>query len=258
MIGAGWGAFVVGSIVLLAPNLTQAPPAESPVEEALKAWVPCLHAEAKRVKASGVAAETAVEAAYGKCGTGDVALNNAVTALETERPFSKSDRITLIEGVRTKIRLQVMAGVTDLSPFSFRELVAGPNFDLNSPGFKKCDKNPTTIVCTELFDNVAGAPAITSYTIYNRKLAQFLMSTERSNLPAIITAFTQKYGKPCNSQIKQVQNRLGNTFESTELTWCFKTGKMVLSEIGPRITHSSAIYTDEVHGEPTSPVPVDF
>lgn len=252
------GAAVLGSIVFSMPLLAQTSSAESSMVEALRVWVPCLHAEAKRVKALGMDAEAAVDAAYAKCGAGEDELNNAVAAFEKDQPFPQSKRAALITGVRAKIRQQVMAGVTDLPPFSFRELVAGPNFDMNSPGFKECEKKPATIVCTELFDSVAGAPAITSYTIYNRRLAQFWISTERANFLTMISAFTQKYGKPCNSQIKEVQNRIGNSFKSTELTWCFKTGKMVASEIGPRITHSSFMYNDDANSAPTPPINVDF
>lgn len=258
MVSYWLGAVGLFIVAVRAPSLGQTPSTESSVEAALKVWVPCLHAGAKRAKTSGLPAEAAVEAAYKECGTGDVALNNAVTALETNKRFSEPERAELIQGVRLKIRQQVMAGVSDLPTFSFRELVAGPNFEMSSPEFKKCDKKPNTIVCTELFDRVAGVPAITSYTIYNRKLAQFWISTERDNLPTLLLAFTQKYGKPCKTDVKEVQNRLGNSFKSTELTWCFRTGKMVASEIGTKITQSSVIYNDEVNAEPAAPTPVDF
>jgi hypothetical protein len=69
----------------------------------------------------------------------------------------------------------------------------------------------------------------------------FMIVTERKNFPTLTAAFTAKYGAPCRKRNKIVQNGLGAEFESGEVTWCFKTGQMIASEIGPRITHSTVI-----------------
>ncbi len=253
--------FVLASIVagvFAAPGLSQNASSETPLEQALKPWVLCLNAEAKRLKDSGLTADVAVNGAYAKCGDGQTSLDKALTVLDKDKAFSAAEIKNFYGGARLTIRSQVLAGITGLPLFSFRELIAGHNFSMESPGFKKCQKSPTTVVCTELFDSVAGVPAITSYTIYNRKLSQFWISTDRGNLPTLLLAFNQKYGKPCDSKVKEVQNKMGNTFKSAEMTWCFATGKMIASEIGSRITQSSIIYTDDFNSTPSSPAKIDF
>lgn len=145
-----------------------------------------------------------------------------------------------------------------LQPFSFCELVTGRDFSMTSPGFKDCEKSADEVTCTTLFDEVAGVPAITSYTVYNRQLSTFWISTERDNLLPIVKAFREKYGPACRTTTKKVQNRAGASFDSTEMTWCFATGELQVSEIGARITHSSAIYTDTKNRRPGAKPQVDF
>lgn len=243
---------------VLAPAATaQAPATDPKVQAVLQPWITCLYAAAKEAKAVGGTPEEATMKASEACGDGEQAIATALGMIRaTEKP--STDPFITVEQARARVLAQVRASVIALPYFAFRELEAGRYFRMDSPGFKNCEKTSYAVTCTDLFDRVAGVPAITSYTIYERQLYQFWISTERDNLPTLLQAFTAKYGAPCNRGSKTVQNGLGAEFSSAEITWCFKSGKMVASEIGSRITHSSIIYTDEVNAPPAAPPNVDF
>lgn len=250
-------AAAIATLMLVPTATAQAPANDPKVVAVLQPWVTCLHAAAKEANTAGATPDEATLKASEVCGDGEQAITTAL-AMISAGAIPASDKDASVEQARERVLAQVRAGVTALPYFTFRELVAGRYFKMDSPGFKTCEKTSSTVTCTELFDRVAGVPAITNYTIYNRKLHKFWISTERENLPTLLQALITKYGAPCSRTSKTVQNRLGAEFNSAEITWCFKTGKMIASEIGPRITHSSIIYTDEVNAPPAAPPKVDF
>lgn len=230
-----------------------------PIADAMKGYHSCLIEKANEAVSEDIDGQLAIDQAFSSCSALEPELDRAVDLLDTnEKKFSTSERSALKNLVKDKFRAELQKTVGGLKPFEFRELMSGRNFDLNSPGFKKCKKSPKEIECTELFDRVASIPAITIYKIRGRQLSEFILSTDRENFASLVLAFREKYGSPCETSLRTVQNRIGNSFESAELVWCFQSGKMRVSEIGSRITHSIAIYKDDANRDIISAPNIDF
>jgi len=147
---------------------------------------------------------------------------------------------------------------TELPDFQFRDYIADRPISKESPGLKGCDKDGLEVSCSTLFDRVAGVPVISIISLYDYKLSSLTLSGERSGFVPLFNAFYQKYGEPCEVETKEKQNRIGNSFKSREFAWCFRTGKLRLAEIGPRITHFSAIYVDTKNRKPSAAPKIDF
>lgn len=135
------------------------------------------------------------------------------------------------------------------SNFTFRSMVAGISTEANEGGDCQQTKNPAELYCVEENIDVAGeAVERISSGYYQGRLVSVVGTMPIRSYFPIQQAFKQKYGEPCEE---------GKQGGGTRLVWCFKTGRMVLSEVGLSGRESSFVYAD--NWQPPKPAPkVDF
>jgi len=147
---------------------------------------------------------------------------------------------------------------TDLPNFEFRGITAGvPVDEKTTKGCKGRDDLEGYRSCVTLSDSLAGVGASTVVSYYNGKLSSVYLTSSQGNYRTIADAFKQKYGKPCDVRQEEWKSRGGVTIENTIVTWCFKSGRLQLNEVGGKLGEMSASYSDD--NEPPRPQPkVDF
>ena len=156
-----------------------------------------------------------------------------------------------------------------LAIFQFKGVTAGEATDLSSmvdcmpgdtDGEVSCSPKDETIagIGSRVTDNgQLSAPAV-RMGFYKNKLTHVSIFFGGVYFSTIEDAFTQKYGKPCGIAHPQWQSQAGATFDNTEVTWCFSTGKLTLSARGLEVDKGLAEYEDTAD-EPKSSAPkVDF
>lgn len=145
-----------------------------------------------------------------------------------------------------------------LPHFEFRGVVAGTPADENIVSrCRASDSVPGERSCITLADTVAGAAAATVVTYYNGRLSSVYLSSSQGNYTAIASAFKEKYGTPCDVREEEWKSRGGVKTENTVVTWCFKSGRLMLNEIGGKLGQMSALYSDE-NKPPKAKPTVDF
>jgi hypothetical protein len=150
-----------------------------------------------------------------------------------------------------------------LPAFSFKQAQAGETMDPSAVG--KCsptdDGVPEKLECRGSDPMVAGIHLLLapSYYFYNSRLTSmlFLYDNDGANFLTLLGAFRDKYGTPCNTAMEKWQNRAGSTFDNSTATWCFKTGKLKLEQIGPSLKYGVVTYTDQ-YDAPSKGTPKDF
>ena len=145
----------------------------------------------------------------------------------------------------------------DLPPFSFREHNAVQKYNLEALAAAGCKDNGYSVRCT-FTDKIAGHFAVIGIIVTNSRLSVLTVDGIRTDLPAILSAFRARYGEPCSTGSETLQNGLGYPIPSSTMTWCFKTGKMVLHERYMRADTFSIIYKDESNPVPDVKVAPDF
>ena len=147
--------------------------------------------------------------------------------------------------------------------FQFGQLVTNTTFSMSSEAFgqkKYCTKlSQTSVECKQTFSVVAGTRTLISgYEIHNKQLYRLYITGDRISFPTVLRAFNQKYGTPCSFEKKNVQNRRGASFTSLNVTWCFKTGKLVMKERGFSVDTYYAEYLDDANQPPKKEAIIDF
>lgn len=144
-----------------------------------------------------------------------------------------------------------------LPVFSFREHNPVGKYTLESLEAADCKQEADGIEC----DNettVAETRAFINYLIVDQRLSRFSISGFRVAVPNVVSAFTQKYGQPCESSTVMVGNALGGRFPSQRIVWCFRTGKLVFNERFGNVDFYNATYTDNVNRPKARSVKPDF
>ena len=159
------------------------------------------------------------------------------------------------------IYLAVLAApgaATELPLFDFKDVRAGEQV-VPRAQFTGCEvgeRGETS--CITLNDTLAGGPANVVWTFVDDKLSRVYVSMKRDRYPEVATAFAAKYGKPCDTRTETWQNNAGATFQGAVTRWCFRTGKLELSQFGSKVTESRAVYVDESNVVPDARPKVDF
>jgi len=152
---------------------------------------------------------------------------------------------------------------TSLPAFAFKQARAGEAMDPSVVG--RCspteDRISGKLECRGSDTLVAGINLLLapSYYFYQNRLTSmlFLYDNDGVNYLTLLAAFRDKYGVPCNTAAEKWQNRAGSTFENSTATWCFKTGKLKLEQIGPSLKYGLVTYTDD-YTAPSKETPRDF
>lgn len=147
--------------------------------------------------------------------------------------------------------------------FTFKEARAGEAIDPNKVG--KCSPSDDGIAgkleCRGSDPIVAGVNLLLapSYYFYQGRLTSmlFLYNNDGVNFLTLLGAFRDKYGAPCNTGSDKWQNKAGSTFDNSTATWCFKTGKLKLEQMGPSLKYGVVSYNDE-YTSPSKETPKDF
>lgn len=153
--------------------------------------------------------------------------------------------------------------VSALPVFTFKQAHAGEVMDPSAVG--KCgpqdDGIPGKIECSGTDNVVAGVGLLVAPTYYffQGRLTSvlFLYDNNSTNFLTFLAAFREKYGAPCATETKKWQSRGGVTLDNSTATWCFKTGKLKLEEIGPSLKYGLVSYDDD-YSAPSKSAPQDF
>lgn len=178
---------------------------------------------------------------------GSLILCGAAVAAPAKRPASKPKQ----------------AVTASLATFTFKDAQAGVAMDPNLVG--KCspssDGIPGKLDCRGKDSKVAGIDLILapSYDFYNGRLTSmlYLYNNNGTDFLTFREAFQEKYGKPCKVETEKWQNKAGSTFDNAQITWCFKTGKLKLEQLGPSLDYGIVTYDDD-YDAPSKETPKDF
>lgn len=149
------------------------------------------------------------------------------------------------------------AGSADLPQFSFREHRTGAQYDVASLHAAGCKDTDQGISC-ESEDSIAGTRAFIDYLVVNGRLSRFNVSGFEIAIERVLPALYERYGKPCAESTETVSNRLGGTFPSKTVTWCFASGELVFHQRWGSIDTYSLRYADRVVVPPARKTAPDF
>jgi hypothetical protein len=147
--------------------------------------------------------------------------------------------------------------------FTFKNARAGETTDPNAVG--RCSPSDDGIAgkleCRGSDNSVAGVQLLLapSYYFYNGRLTSMLYLYDNNgvNYLTFLSAFTERYGPPCKTDSEKWQNKAGSTFDNATATWCFKTGKLKLEQLGPSLKYGIVTYDDD-YKAPMKETPKDF
>lgn len=145
-----------------------------------------------------------------------------------------------------------------LEDFSFRDHRAGTVYDMEKlKRVKGCEPIGKDVLCT-LPSSIVGTFAVVQYRFSRQHLSMLSVTGDRDSSVAVLNAFAERYGKPCDTGKESVSNRLGMKFDSTTVTWCFRTGKLTMHERGVRIDSYHAVYLDDEYPPEAETPRADF
>lgn len=161
-------------------------------------------------------------------------------------PQDCGDTFAKASGFGSVLTVTPLSGREDLPAFSFKNLIAG--IALSPTVLSECDMlstRPNGIVhCYYGPLDVSGATAYTSADFYRGGLAALEMKVFTYDSATVLSAFKEKYGPPCETEVLLWQNTLGARFDNPSYTWCFSTGNLKFTAIGEKIDESVVSYTD--------------
>lgn len=146
--------------------------------------------------------------------------------------------------------------------FSFKQAVAGQEMNPNAVGQCQPSRDgPGVLECRGSDPTVAGVRLLVppNYYFYNNRLTAmfFLFDARGADYLTFLNAFTDRYGAPCETETKRWQSRGGATYDNPTATWCFRTGRLELEQLGPSLDYGSVTYTDD-YSAPSRETPRDF
>lgn len=100
-------------------------------------------------------------------------------------------------------------------------------------------KVPPSRVCFTTFE-VGPVQVEDQITFLNDSLAAASMSFDTDHYEKMREIFIDKYGPPTSRESKEVQNRMGATFQQEELEWKGKTTTVSLNRYGSKLTQGAA------------------
>lgn len=154
-----------------------------------------------------------------------------------------------------------VASPADKQQFVFRDVAAGVAIE-HTEAFPNCDKGKksTDRICQAWpKSTVAGAEmGLFAIRLINGKLSNMLGEFKSRDAWKIIDAFREKYGQPCNEEVRQWRSVVGITAQSRVVKWCFATGELELHEQGSRLGQGRFIYIDSANPPPLERPEVDF
>jgi hypothetical protein len=150
------------------------------------------------------------------------------------------------------------APAAQLPVFEFKGVTAGQPVDRSL--LTSCKSGEAGLHCYFRDSTVAGVKHLLAPAVYlnNEKLSMMIFLFEREHHLTLMSALTQRYGKPCKSEQKQWRNGAGAVLPNPTHTWCFATGELVLTGISSRLRNSDLVYTDTANRAPARSAPVDF
>lgn len=108
---------------------------------------------------------------------------------------------------------------------------------------------------------VAGEPISNLWLAFDGAgLVQFNMILNPGSVPAVRSAFTAKFGEPCEVTRSVVTNRLGASFPMESVVWCLADGRLTLSDRSDRnLDRAQAVFLADRLADAPAPAPVvDF
>lgn len=146
--------------------------------------------------------------------------------------------------------LPTMATAQELKPFDFMGYVAGEIIPAEK--LKKCTKGPDA-TCIVRMVKVSTIYADYLLETHNFRLSSLYIDAHPNSYPALLEAFTAKYGEPCDTVDTVWKNAAGAELSNPTTFWCFKTGKLMFAKYGSRIDKMAILYTDT--NKPPEPAP---
>lgn len=147
---------------------------------------------------------------------------------------------------------------TELPNFTFRDVVAG--IVVEPKEFGPCEKPDHRGVqaCLQNDTSVAGEPADwVIVMLYQGRLTDVGGKFKSTSFGSISKGFEAKYGKPCETGAKDFQSVMGVKAQSVFMTWCFRSGKLTLDQIGGNLSSGRFTYVDD-HRPPPKEPKIDF
>lgn len=155
---------------------------------------------------------------------------------------------------------QAVPAAVALPQFEFKGM--RPDTPVDPSQLSDCRDKEGQQLCNGTDPVVAGIKAYMAPSIYltNGKLSTLIYVFEGrgANTLTLLQALTEKYGKPCKSEVEKWVNRAGTSFDNPVWTWCFRTGKLQLHTMSFQRDYSDIWYTDDVNVPPAKPAKVDF
>lgn len=108
---------------------------------------------------------------------------------------------------------------------------------------------------------VAGEPISNlSLAFDGAGLVQFNMIINPGSVPAVRSAFTAKFGEPCEVAQSVVTNQLGAAFPMESVVWCLADGRLTLRDRSDRnLERAQAVFLADRLADAPAPAPVvDF
>lgn len=137
----------------------------------------------------------------------------------------------------------VPASPPELPEFEFREHRAGSQYNMSAKGLQGCDRTVDGVICSRQ-SQIAGTWAVLQFQLASNRLANLTVTGNRTSITTVIPSLKAKYGEPCASETRKVQNRLGAEFSSLHLKWCFKSGSLTFNERSYRYDMYQVRYID--------------
>lgn len=97
-------------------------------------------------------------------------------------------------------------------------------------------------VCWAPGGTLANAPMRSMMLMYfEGKLQAINASINQSNFAAVHSALVQKFGAPANSEISEIRNRMGASFENRVTKWAHPAGSIEAEERSGSVDQSSVL-----------------
>jgi hypothetical protein len=94
--------------------------------------------------------------------------------------------------------------------------------------------------------------------LYDGKLSSTEFVADGDSFAKMLAALVTRYGEPCKTETPKWQSKGGATFDNTVVTWCFRTGHLVLTRMDFQRDYMSLRYRDDESVPPAEKPRIDF